>query len=129
VHVGFGDDTLAMKEKVLMAKILDMYLGIPSVILDQDTQRRQTYGKAGSFRPKDYGLEYRVLSNFWSFNDNLIRWVFNQVEDAVELFQGMREDEADWISSEVGAEIQGIINRGDKRKARGWIKSSNVAMP
>ena len=27
--------------------------------------RRKIFGRAGSFRPKNYGIEYRVLSSWW----------------------------------------------------------------
>ena len=128
-HVHIGKDELSMPDKILLVKILDMYLGVPSVMLDQDTNRREVYGKAGSFRPKDYGLEYRVLSNFWSFSDNLMGWVFNQVEEAVELFDNMKEEKEDWFTPHIEEELRGIINQGDRRKARAWVKSSNVAMP
>jgi hypothetical protein len=40
--------------------------------------RRELYGKAGAFRPKPYGVEYRVLSNRWLNSEALIRWVYNQ---------------------------------------------------
>ena len=54
----------------MLTKTLDAYLGIPSVIWDNDTKRRELYGKPGAFRPKIYGdgwfgMEYRVLSNAW----------------------------------------------------------------
>ncbi len=39
---------------------------------DKDTERRGMYGKAGAFRPKPYGVEYRTLSNAWLSNDERI---------------------------------------------------------
>jgi hypothetical protein len=49
-------------------KMLDLFVGIPAVLIEQGQTprlRRRMYGKAGSFRYTPYGLEYRVLSNFW----------------------------------------------------------------
>jgi len=54
-----------------LVKNLDVFVGIPSLIWDnvyaKETadKRRALYGQAGAFRPKSYGLEYRVLSNIW----------------------------------------------------------------
>lgn len=66
-----------------IVKELDFRLGYPSLLLDPDTKRRELYGKAGAYRPKPYGLEYRVLSNFWIQSDILIEWVFKTVESTL----------------------------------------------
>lgn len=60
-----------------LVKQLDCTLGLWSVINDPDTIRKTKYGKAGAFRPKPYGVEYRVMSNFWLKSDNLIGQVFD----------------------------------------------------
>ncbi len=63
---------------------LDMFLGIPSVLMDKGgAPRRQLYGKPGAYRVKPYGVEYRTLSNFWIFNDKHIRWVWNETARAL----------------------------------------------
>jgi hypothetical protein len=49
-------------------KLLDLIVGIPSVLLDNSEssiRRRSQYGKAGCFRPTPYGIEYRTPSCFW----------------------------------------------------------------
>lgn len=61
---------------------LDYYLGMPSLLWDDDTRRRSLYGRAGAFRPKSYGMEYRVLSNAWLRTDKLIEWVFTAARNA-----------------------------------------------
>ncbi len=48
-----------------LVKQLDWYLGGWSLKTDSDPTRRRLYGKAGACRYKGYGVEYRVLSNFW----------------------------------------------------------------
>lgn len=76
-----------------LVKHLDAYLGLPSLLWDADTKRRNMYGKAGSFRPKSYGVEYRPLSNAWLKSDDLIRYVFRQSVSAIEaLMAGERFD-------------------------------------
>lgn len=87
VHVGWGTDfdpfDKAHKETcaVLVAE-LDVKLGVPSLAWDSDSQRRQLYGKAGAFRPKPYGLEYRSLSNQWLTSEDLMSFVWDQTIDA-----------------------------------------------
>lgn len=63
---------------------MDLFLGVPSVLMDNGEMRKQLYGKAGAFRAKDYGVEYRTLSNFWIFKPELIRWVWRNTARAVE---------------------------------------------
>lgn len=59
--------TLLLPENQLkIVRLLDIFVGIPFVLLDQHPAvktRRLLYGKAGTFRPTSYGLEYRALSN------------------------------------------------------------------
>jgi len=75
----------------MLTKQLDVYLGIPSVILDPDKTRRELYGKAGAYRVKPYGVEYRVLSNFWLKSPELQQWVFSQTKRAFDaLIEGNR---------------------------------------
>jgi len=87
IHIGWGEnfeiDDFHMKECCALVKALDMYLGLPSVIMDGDDKRRELYGKAGAFRPKSYGLEYRTLSNFWVKTPSLRKWAFNETIRAI----------------------------------------------
>ena len=81
IHI---DDEVAREYPLILAKALDLYLGIPSLLLDTSgAERRELYGRAGSIRHKDYGIEYRVLSNFWTADEKLISWVWQQVERAI----------------------------------------------
>jgi hypothetical protein len=112
-HVHIGVDDLSSKDKIELIKLMDLYLGIPSVILDPDTERKKLYGKAGAFRFKKYGAEYRVLSNFWIWKKEYVELVFNNTKRAVEaLFSGTRLDDKE------GKKIQTCINNGDVNVAR-----------
>ena len=97
IHIGFVDDVVDpygdehMTRCSTLVKQLDCYLGLPSIIWDKDTLRRKMYGQAGAFRPKPYGVEYRVLSNAWLLSENRMRFVFKQTVKAVEdLMSGVR---------------------------------------
>ena len=80
VHIGLnGQDPLQV------VKACDLYLGVPSVLLDEyGDLRRPLYGKAGAYRIKPFGVEYRTLSNFWVFTPELIGWVHDGVSRALE---------------------------------------------
>ena len=69
-----------------LSRILDSTVGVYSILWDKDDKRREMYGKAGSFRPKTYGMEYRSLSNMWVFNEKLMSFVYQGIEEALRLF-------------------------------------------
>jgi hypothetical protein len=76
VHV----ESKANKYRLIQA--MDLLLGVPSTLMDDGEDRKQLYGKMGAFRPKPYGAEYRVLSNYWIFDEKLIAWVWRASEKA-----------------------------------------------
>jgi hypothetical protein len=63
-----------------LTKNLDKYFQHFSPLWDHDTQRRRMYGELGAFRPKPFGLEYRVLSNAWLRYPRLWPWIFNSAK-------------------------------------------------
>lgn len=82
IHIGYDNPNSATN--VALVRALDIFLGLPSIIEDSDTKRKEYYGSAGSYREKSFGVEYRVLSNFWIKNSELRKWAFNQVQKAIE---------------------------------------------
>lgn len=89
IHIGWTEEEdvncpFHFDECCAVAKQLDAYLGVPSRIFDTDEKRRQMYGQAGAFRPKPYGMEYRVLSNAWLKTEELQRWVFSNAQLAMD---------------------------------------------
>jgi hypothetical protein len=95
--------------------MFDIFVTLPSLLLDNDKRRRELYGKAGSFRFKDFGLECRQLSNFWIHDDYLIKWVFEQTVKAVEIvLEGNSQHYIDKYSSQV----VNAINNNDKKLAK-----------
>lgn len=82
IHLGWGNDfDVTDPEHIeaceMMVKQLDCVLGVSSVIWDTDTKRRSLYGNAGAYRPKSYGVEYRVMSNKWVVDHELRKYIFN----------------------------------------------------
>ena len=56
---------------------LDMSIGLYCYLLDPDKERKALYGKAGAFRPKPYGLEYRTPGNAWLQKAHTIATIFH----------------------------------------------------
>jgi len=91
IHIGWHNETPVdpfdpnhFQDCIDVVKQLDYYLGIWSLGWDRDVTRRTLYGKAGAFRPKPYGVEYRTLSNAWLKNPDLARWVCDAALKAVD---------------------------------------------
>lgn len=79
VHIGSNLINDTIDKQANASKVMDIFLGIPSILLDRDPtspRRRNLYGKAGAHRPKPYGIEYRALGNFWVGQPKLTRLVY-----------------------------------------------------
>lgn len=111
VHIGVPPAHNDISRMFMFTRWLDLYLGVPSVLADKDTERRTLYGKAGSFRPKEYGMEYRTLSNFWVSNTKTMNWVWDTVNLAWDMFC-----ESEWDVPEI--EVEDIINTNDTEEAQ-----------
>ncbi len=125
VHVGWtnGADIESI-EHISMCqaatKQLDFFLGLPSLMYDDDQERREMYGKSGCCRYKPYGVEYRTLSNAWLQSEALMRWVYrNTIAGMERLIAG------DALFNKHG-DIQDIINSNDKRLAEAIIREENI---
>lgn len=75
-----------------LVKVLDSTLFLLSLVWDKDSKRRELYGSVGSFRPKPYGCEYRVLSNVWLKNSFLTGLVYSVVTRVLKLTKSGRFD-------------------------------------
>jgi hypothetical protein len=125
LHIGYshlGDVKRVTNRGIV--KMCDFLLGIPSVILDKDEDRRKLYGGSGSMRDKPYGVEYRTLSNFWLFSDELIQWAY---QGAVDAYSRLGELEG-FLDLIPGEEVQRIINEGDKLSAAQACKTLGIAV-
>jgi hypothetical protein len=125
VHIGFTegadtDDLVHKHRGAIIAKQLDYYLGLPSLIFDKDTERREMYGKAGALRYKPYGVEYRTLSNAWLRTEKSIRWVYR---NAVKGVQALIDGNA--LADKYG-DIQNIINTSNVKEAMKIIRAEKL---
>lgn len=86
-HIHIGYDVTGKRrftDSRTLVKYMDAFVGTWCVIHDGDTRRMTRYGKAGAFRHKPYGTEYRVPSNFWLKSDTLKAGIFRQTRRAYE---------------------------------------------
>ena len=99
-------------------KIMDCLHGVISTILDHSKEaidRRKLYGKAGAHRDKEYGVEYRVLSNYWLQSPVTVMLMYHLTQDALRI---CRESLAEELINMMGEdEVQAVINDGNKEAA------------
>ena len=119
IHIGWDDtasnpvddpDYIAMCADFV--KVMDLFVGIPLKYLDTEERRRQMYGKAGAFRPKPYGVEYRSPSNWWIFEKSRRLAVFELTKFAVNVMSnyGSAERTVKSYTTMKPEEIESIIN-------------------
>lgn len=118
VHLGYEGilpEELGLEQsQAIVGVMCDYFLGLPSLLIDKDDRRRELYGKAGSIRKKNYGIEYRSLSNFWIFDEMNRKMVWDQSHAVLNTLDGSYERLAALIDPN---EVHRIINDNDKRAA------------
>jgi len=67
------------------ARWMDALVALPLLKFEQNTGRRELYGKAGCLREKPYGGEYRTLSNVWVEDPARREFVWEMTNKAAEL--------------------------------------------
>lgn len=115
VHVHCSYDEPNTYDNLHLIKMFDVYLGIPSVIMDPDTERRSLYGGAGDFRFCEYGFEYRTLSGFFLKNDETISFMWDQAMKAIDAYNNDLEIPDPDI-------VQKTINTSDVKTAKRLVK-------
>lgn len=124
-HLHVGHNSLQeFSGKTMMVKLMDCFHGLVSTVLDcskEATVRRELYGKAGCHRPTAYGIEYRVLSNYWLKHPLLVRLQYSLTEDCLNLLENGGGKE---LVEAIGPDnIQKTINTGDKTEALSLINT------
>lgn len=122
VHIGWshlGEVSKELQSKVIIA--CDYLLGLQSLLEDPDTRRRELYGKAGACRYKEYGVEYRTLSNYWIWDKAHIMAIHKRAQLAC----GVAHDAVafELLTALVSpAEVQATINSGDAQMAAVYLE-------
>lgn len=114
-HIAIGWNNPIEEVQEQMIKAMDMTCGLESILMDNDTQRKKMYGKAGCFRFKDFGVEYRTLSNFWIASNETLSWAYNTTLKAIDLVNSGRVDE---LAAKYGEKVVEAINSNNKDLAQ-----------
>lgn len=115
-HLHFGYDDFNDATSIELIKALDLTLGVTSILIDPDKERRKLYGKAGCFRMTSFGIEYRVPSPYYLADEELVKHVFRAIDKAIDLVNEGKE-----YSDMEQLDIQTCINIADVEMAHELI--------
>jgi hypothetical protein len=108
-HIHFGYDKANKGTSMKIIKVAEVYLTIATLDFEKPEpaiKRRRLYGGAGSFRFKNYGVEYRSLSSWWlACNDN-IEYLYDLSKNVVDIVN--RDDDS--LIEEIDSDKDHIIN-------------------
>jgi hypothetical protein len=111
-----SDDVLINPySKARIIRLMDLFLGIPFTILESNDPtnkaRKKLYGTCGNHRPCEYGVEYRVLSNYCLRSPELLDLAFDLSMFAVRM--------------EVEGKAEALIENAPKEKIIATINSAS----
>lgn len=121
-HVHLGYSNPAEVPEFVIVQLCDAFLGLAEVRFTRGRYgqgpRRQTYGTAGRYRPKPYGVEYRTLSNSWLWDYDLQQHIAGNAFYLAGLLDEGNMDVLHRMYTEIPiAEVQTCINREDSAGA------------
>lgn len=126
IHVGC-EGKLAINEIEQFIYYMDVFLGVPSIYIDGDTDRRKIYGNAGDFRFKYLRksnitlMEYRTLGGNLSGSEQHVRWVYQQTLRAIEVYNS-----GDTSLNEYRDTVRTIIDTSNVEDALKLCKKFNI---
>lgn len=123
-HVHIGHESIAENwdNKPRFVTVMDAVFGVAATFIDKfddSALRRKLYGQAGAHRPKDYGIEYRVPSNFWVAKPALTELAYDLSHVALKVFLETGTQIVEAMSQE---KVIRAINESDVDLATGLIK-------
>ena len=123
IHIGLGNfpDYRGPQHFAQMAELVrmaDRFVGTMSVLMDADPTRRVLYGKAGAFRVKPYGCEYRVPSNAWITTSRRRKLMFTLVERTLQHLMSERCD----VHNVPDEDVVTAINTSNQPECRAILK-------
>lgn len=126
IHLGYKTNVEDIMLKFDVVRAMDLFLTVPSMVIDPDTERRKLYGKAGEMRMTNYGFEFRCLSSYFNSSSELRKWCFNQTMLAIDYVNSNPSIES---NSELGQKIQNAINNNDTNLVYELIDEFKITLP
>lgn len=127
VEVPFKDDEIynynVDEQRARLIQAMDLFVSVPLVLMEPDSERKRLYGKAGAFRPKPYGVEYRTTSNWYLTSPKTMRWAFAATKRAFKYFK-----DTPIMPAGVPEHVQEVINNNDKAAARDLVADFNLTV-
>lgn len=119
-HVHMKYDNMRFEQAAEWIKAMDLFLGIPGLLIEPENERRRLYGTLGSFR---FGntVEYRAMSSYFSQSDELRQWIFNNSVNAINWI-----NEGNRVSEEMAHSFQQALT--DKDLAQIIVEENNIPM-
>lgn len=126
LHIHVGYDSPKATTNIKLAKAMDLFLGVPAVLIEPKNRRKRVgYGKAGNYRPQKHGVEYRTLSSYFSSNQGLLEWCYNNTIQAINFVNEGRSKEITFL----GDIVQDTINKEVKKYAQSLISQFQIQLP
>lgn len=130
IHVGVRTtdyNKIEFEDVCEFMKYCDVYAGLPSILIDTDTRRRELYGKAGDFRVKELEdnivvMEYRSLGGNILATSLTIRWAFDAIKEAIKHYNSRTELPNEDL-------VQDVINTSNIEEAKNIINKYNIYVP
>jgi hypothetical protein len=124
VHIGWPNAT--DQQKSLVVSVCDYTLGAFNVLLEDESgvTRRHLYGRAGSYRTKEYGIEYRTPGNSWLLSNKDIRSTFRLAKRSFEV--AASDLIGDFEKVLPRNQLKTAINKGDKGTLLSFFKKTGL---
>jgi hypothetical protein len=123
IHIGYKSPNEFINKSLV--KALDIFLGAASILQEPDNERKRMYGKAGAYRDKSYGVEYRTISNYYLQSKELTDWVFQNTMEAIKF---VNSGKCNMLGIEEKEEIVNCINYNNHDLAKTIVKKYQVKL-
>lgn len=107
-HIHLGIEDSKDLDVLRLIRLMDQHVGMYTSAICGDKRRMELYGKAGAFREKPYGVEYRTPSNTWLSDPEYVKEVFERTKMAVEAYNEGKDADYTVMALLNGADVETI---------------------